>query len=226
MPQLPYIPTQDAAFANWLNNFATLILATPTDYGLVAGDGTIIDAARDDFAAKYLLATNPTTRTSATIANKDASRASATATVRPYAIAISRNSAVSDALKIGVGVNLPNPTRTPIPAPLTAPLLGLLAITPGSVRVSYTDSGSPDSKAKPYGVVHAEVYVGYGTAPIDDPDEAAFLVNITKSPVSIDMPAAQRGKICTMFSRWVTRSGPGGKAQGGPFSAPLSFTVA
>jgi hypothetical protein len=225
MPQAPYIPTKDADFDNWLTNFSTLLTATPTAYGLVAGDATIVAAAKTAWHSAYLLATNPTTRTSPNIAAKDAQRASATATVQPYAQTISRNAGISDALKLGIGVNLPNTSRTPVPPPTTAPVLAHVASIPGLANIGYADTATPASKAKPFGAVAMELRQTIGTAIAVSPDDAKPVQNCTKSPTVVLFDSGDVGKIVTLWGRWITKSGPGGIAQVGPWSTSLSFAI-
>lgn len=225
MAQPAYIPAKDADFAVWLQNFATLIAATPTNYGLVTGDATIISAANAAFQAAYLLATNPATRTAPTIADKDTQRASATATVQPYAQQISKNMGIDNSLKLGVGVNLPNPTRTPVPPPTTAPVLAHVASIPGQMTLGYADTSTPASKAKPPGATGLELRQTIGTAPAVSPDAADPVQVITKSPTAVSYASGDVGKIATLWGRWVTRSGPGGVAQVGPWSAALSIGI-
>lgn len=223
--QTPYVPSRDGDFATWSENLATLIAATPTDYGLVAGDATIISAANTDFQAKYLLAVNVGTRTAATIADKDSSRTAATATYRPYCIQISLNMGVSDALKLAVGVNLPNNARTPIPAPTTQPVLVHLASNPGVAQMRYYDITTPLSKAKPFGAAGIEIRMTIGTAIAVSPDDATYIATWTKSPNALLFLAGDIGKIATVWGRWVTRSGPAGVAQSGPWSTSLSYAI-
>lgn len=225
MPQAPYIPPKDADYDAWLTNFSTLLSATPTAYGLVAGDATIVAASQAAWNAAYLLATNPTTRTSPAIADKDAQRASATATVQPYAQQISRNMGISDALKLGIGVNLPNPTRTPVPPPVTAPVLAHVSSIPGQTTIGYADFATPASKAKPFGAIALDLRQTIGTAPAVSPAAALPVQGVTKSPTVITFGSGDVGKIVTLWGRWVTRSGPGGITQNGPWSAALSFGI-
>lgn len=220
----PYIPPKDADFDAWLVNFDTLIAANPTNYGLVAGDATAITAVTTPWSAAYPIAINPATRTAATIATKDAARATAEATVRPYAIRIRNNSAVSDALKIGVGVTIPNTPPTPIPAPVVAPVLSLLSAISLEQTLEYKAAGAL-GKAKPFGAIGVEVWRAVGTVPAVDPLQTAFKGTVTKSPFRQTFLAGDQGKIVTYFGRFVTRSGPGGVAQVGPWSDPLSLVV-
>lgn len=223
--QSPYIPGKDSLFALWLANFATLIAATPATYGLVVGDATVITAANTAFQAAYTLSTDPLTRTSVTVAAKDAARAAAQATVRPYAVTISRNPAVDNGDKVAVGVNLPNSSRTPIPAPTSFPALSLVSAQPLVHVLAYRDTSTPTSKAKPFGATGVELVRAVGIAPAVDPSAGKPVLNATKSPVQVPQEAGDVGKLATYFARWVTRSGPGGVAQSGPWSAPLTVGI-
>ena len=216
----PYIPAPDAAFSAWLSNFATLIAATPAAYGLLAGDATAISTQDALFQPAYTLAIDPPTRTSATIADKDAARATAEATCRPYAIRIRNNAAVSDLLKVGVGVTVPVLVPSPIPAPTSAPVLGLTSAAPLLHTLTYKDTGS-SGKNKPFGAIGVEIWRSIGTVVATDPAQCAFNGSVTKSPFHQHFVDANRGKVCTYFARFVTRSGPAGQTQVGPWSASL-----
>jgi hypothetical protein len=221
---IPYIPPKDADFNDWLVNFSTLLTANPTNYGLVAGDATAVATVKNAWVTAYTAAVNPTTRTSATIATKDGARASAEATVRPYAIRIRNNSSVSDALKIGIGVTIPDTPPTPIPAPSTSPLPGFISAIPLETTLAYKDSGTL-GKGKPFGAIGVEVWRSIGVAYATDPVQCTYTATVTKTPFKTVFIADDQGKKCTIFLRFVTRSGPGGAAQWGPWSTPLNFII-
>lgn len=223
MPQ-PYIPAKDADFSNWLLNFSTLLTASPTTYGLVAGDATIVAAQNTAFQAAFTAATDPSTRTPVTIAAKDAARVLAEATVRPYAVQISRDPAVDPADKTAIGVTVPDPSRTPVPAPITTPNAVLRNASPGLATLDYRDSGTPTSKAKPYGVIGVQLWAVFGTTPAVSPDQLEFVGQFGKSPIFLDT-TGQAGKVCSFATRYVTRSGSAGQANVGPWSTVQSFYV-
>lgn len=223
--QPPYIPAKDADFATWLANFSSKITATPVAYGLIAGDATIIAAVATSFATAYALAIDPATRTQANIAGKDAARVAAIATVRPYAVSISLNSGVTNPDKLEVGVNLPNAARTPIPPPVTAPVLAFVSAIPGQTTIGVSDSSTPLSKAKPFGVASMELRQTLGTAIASDPNTAALVGLTTKSPTYIAYDPTDTGKYATVWGRWRTKSGPQGISQVGPWSNPLTYNV-
>lgn len=221
----PYIPNKDANFNSWALNFATLIALAPTVYGLVAGDAAAISAAQSDWATAYELATNPGTRTKATVAAKDAQRAASTAVFRPYAILIRNNAGVTNENKAALGLTIPDATPSPVPPPATAPQLSLVMATPLAHQLNFRDSVSPLLKRKPVGVVALQLWASIGTVAATDPDQASFVANVTKTPFTNTFDAGSQGKHCTYFGRWVTRSGAGGIAYAGPWSAPLDVMV-
>lgn len=223
--QTPYIPSRNADFANWLANFASLLTAAPATYGSTAPVALEVQTAADTFAAAFELSTNPATRTSPTVAATNAAKADALLTVRPVAVQISRNPAVTDENKLTIGVNLPNPSRTPVPPPTDAPSLTLESASPGVINLRTNIAGSTSGKAKPAGAVGIELRGTYGTAPAVDPTAAAPLTTLTKSPAQIATNPARTGQLLTLWGRYVTRSGPGGMAQAGPWSAALTVVV-
>jgi hypothetical protein len=221
----PYIPAKDADFNNWLTNFSTLLTASPTTYGLVAGDATAVAAVTTTWSAAYLAATNPVTRTAVTIADKDAARLAAEGLVRPLAVSVSLNGGVTNMDKTAIGVTVRVTTPTPVPPPTTQPALSLSGAVHNLTTLRYYDTSTPDAKAKPPGVRGIQIFQGIGTVPAIDPSQCQFLNDWTKSPNYVNYDGTQVGKIATFFGRWFTQSGPSGQKQFGPWSAPLSVAI-
>lgn len=223
--QTSYIPPGNDAYDAWFRNFSTLITANPTTYGLVTGDATAIAAQYTSWHAAYLLAQNPSTRTTPTVAAQAAARSTTVAFVRPYAITISRNPAVTNDAKTAVGVNLPNTARTPVPPPTTVPALALVSAIHFQQTIAYKDTSTPTTKAKPFGAIALELWIAKGTTPATDPSQATLYGSLTKSPAQIGFTSPDVGKFATYWGRWSTKSGPGGQNQTGPWSAPLTVAI-
>jgi hypothetical protein len=219
-----YLPTKDAVFATWLANFDSLLTATPANYGLEAADATALAAANTKFQAAYLVAIEPTTRTAPAVAAKDAARSSAEAVVRPLAVTISRNAAVTEDHKTGIGVNVPAITGTPIPPPTDQPVLSLISATPLNMLMAYKTSGAI-GKSKPFGSIGTEIWRSVGLVAATSPLQTTFMGVHTKSPLRQKFTNAEQGQQVTFFARFVTRSGPQGQAQVGPWSTPLVLFV-
>jgi hypothetical protein len=220
----PYIPPKDADFANWVTNFDGLLSVAPTVYGLEAADATLVSAVVATWDLAYAQAIDPPTRTAPTVAAKDAARASAEAVIRPYAVQISLNAAVADLDKTAIGVTVPSLTPTPIPAPVNAPDIAIVSAIPLQQTLSFAEPGAV-GKSKPFGVTGCEVFRNIGLVPATDPAQAIYSATKTKSPFRETFIADDQGKIVTYFCRWSTRSGPGGTAQFGPWSAPLTLSI-
>lgn len=216
-----YIPTRDVALVPWADNFAALITAAPATYGLLAADATAINGVVTPWDAAYTLATNPATRTPATIAAKDSAKGAMLPQLRFYAQNIKANMGVSNENKIALGIHINDAGPTPIPVPTTAPALTIDFQQPFSATIRARDQTTPTSNAKPFGVIGGEVATTVGVAVTTDPDAAMFNRIQTKTPFVLTFGAPDVGKICTCWSRWFNRKG-----ELGPWSAPIHFTVA
>ncbi len=220
----PYIPPRDADFDTWLLNFTTKLTAAPTTYGLIAGDATACAAQYTAWHAAYLATTIPATRTPVTIATKDTAKITALLVIRPYAQRIAVNPAVTNGDKVAIGVNPRGTVPTPVPAPTSFPVLGLISITPGQAQIKYHDSALGTGKNKPVGAIGMELWLGTGTTPITPPTGLSYQNTFTKSPLFVDT-TGHAGATVQLFARWITRSGPAGVAQPGPWSTSLGFTA-
>lgn len=219
-----YIPTKNSLFRAWIINFSALLTAAPATYGLTAPDAVIVDGVTDTFVAADTLANNPATRTAPTIAARDAARAAAEFVVRPYAVGISLAASVANEDKIAIGVTVRSTTPTPIPAPVVAPSIELLAARPLVQDLQIRQPGST-SKSKPAGCIAIEVARSVGTVAAVDPAQLSIVGQYGKTPLTQTFAAEDQGKTVTYAARYRTRSGPGGVSQAGPWSALASFVV-
>ena len=66
--------------------------------------------------------------------------------------------------KTALGLNIRDPVNTPIPAPSTAPVISIIAASPGVLTMTYRDAMSaPKVKAKPFGSTQVLLYALFGT---------------------------------------------------------------
>jgi hypothetical protein len=216
-----YIPATDWGFKSFLQNFSTLITADPGRYGLDSADAAIIQSQYTGYAAAFDTVQAPTTRNASTIAQKDALRASAVASVRIYAQMIKVNQGVDNEDKIALGIHVNDPTPTPIPQPTTAPLLAIVAAFSGQHEIRYADETTPTSRAKPQGVIQMELRRTIAVGANPDPGAASPVGLFTKQPVIVEQDPADASKTATYFGRWVTRTG-----LVGPWSLPVAMTIA
>lgn len=220
-----YIPATDSGFDAWADNFATLLTAGPTAYGEDAASALVVQTAYDNWAAAYLLTTNPATRTPSAIADKDAERVNCDAATRPVAQRINARSSVTNTQRSDLGITIRKTTRTPVPPPATAPALILRSQIPGVAAVQIRDEATPTTKAKPLGVIGVDLHVFVGASPPASFEDYPLAKTTGKTPNSLGFSGAQSGETANVVARWTTRSGPGGVAQKGPWSVPMTFVI-
>ena len=220
-----YIPATDAAFDAWAANFSTLLTANPTAYGEDAPSALVVQNAYDAWSAAYVLATDPSTRTPTTVADKDAERVALDATARPVALRINARTSVSNLQRTALGITVRKLTRTPVAAPTTAPVLTLRSQIAGVARLQIRDESTPTTKAKPLGVIGVDLHVFVGDTPPVSFAEYPLVKTTGKTPNTLPFSGAQSGMTANVVARWTTRSGPGGTAQKGPWSVPEVFVI-
>lgn len=216
-----YIPQADGAFRDWLANFSSLISADPNRYGVTTADATVIANHNTTYEAAYVPVQSAETRTPALVQQKDAVKASAIASCRVYAMLIKNNNGVTNQDKSALGIHINDTTRTPIPAPDTAPLLMITAAFSGGHQIRYADENTPASRKKPAGAIQIQINRTVDTGANPDVSQSAMVGLYTKQPVEIDQDPVDAGKTATYFARWVTRTG-----LFGPWSLPVAMTIA
>lgn len=207
MPGINYIPAGDDAFKAWALNFSTLITATPTAFGLVAGQATAYAALYATYNTSLAAATDPTTRTTVTVAAKDSARASLQANSRLLAGIVQAFPGITPTQLASLGLTVRATTRPPIPAPTTAPIMSIIGNSVLASTLRYSDANTPDSRAKPFGAISLRLYVKYGTVPPVSVADCTLLATVTRNPVNIDWPAAQTGSTAHLIGVWQTRRG-------------------
>lgn len=202
-----YIPATDAALLSFATNYSTLITATPTTYGLVAGDATATAGALTAYSAALALATNPATRTSVSVTTKDVSRATLVALIRSQVAKIQGTLTVTNGQKTALGITVRKTTRTPIPAPTTRPLLTVVRSNGPVLDIRLNDELTPDARAYPFGVIQCQVFMFVGVTPGVNLDDYTLLATVGRSINSLDVTSVAQGAQMTFISRWVNRRG-------------------
>lgn len=216
-----YIPSRDSELDDWLLNFKSLIVANPTTYGLVTADGTALNNSYNLWHDAFITATNPTTRTKATVATKNEQKALVLGVFRGYAATIRVNKAVTDELKIGLGLHIADTSPTPVPVPSTYPVLTISGMGQGLQDLRAADQATPSKRAKPAGAAGLLLFRAVGTAPVSEPGAATFLSFVSKAAYRSTFTSADNGKVATYFARWTNAKG-----EVGPWSPPASMPIA
>ena len=215
-----YIPRPDAQFDSWQVNFVTYLSANLAGLGLVAGDLTPITAAQTPWNTNYAAHIAAQAAAIAARSNKDGSRAAFEAAVRPLVRRLQASAAVSDPERAALGITIPDPTGTPVVPPTTRPLVSVGCGQRLRQDIGFMDEATPTSKAKPPGVIGAEIWVKVGGPPPVDPADLEFLALDTRTPYLAEYAGAQGNLVAHYMLRWVNSRG-----QKGPWSETASATI-
>ncbi len=86
--------------------------------------------------------------------------------------------------------------------------------------IVFVDELTPTRKAKPAGVMGAEVWVKVGDPAPTDPSELTFLSLDTRTPYTADYAGGDANKVAHYMLRWVNTRG-----EKGPWSETASATI-
>jgi hypothetical protein len=220
MARTDYIPESDAGFRGWAIAFRDNICADPARFGLAAAEAEWIDHAVREFVEALAIASNRSTRTRTTIADKDDKRSIAESGCRRYAIDIKNNLGVRDGDKLSIGVRPINPGRSRVGPPSGVPQLKLVGMLPGRHVLHFNDSATPESRAKPDHVSDLQLYIALGDRPLPR-SAATFRRKYTSNPMRVEFTQADDGAVATYYGRWANHRG-----ETGPWSLPMHFRVA
>jgi hypothetical protein len=185
-------PTRESELLSFSANFDTLITATPTAFGLVAGQAVAYNALHTAFESALDAATKPSTRTKPKITAKDVAKEALVdgpGGLRELAAIIQAFPGTSDEERENFGLPVRDTEPTPVPAPTIPPVMSIERQLGRSVTVRLRDAENPDRRGKPDGVIGASVFMFVGDDPPANPMNATFLFNTSKNVFDIDFPA-------------------------------------
>lgn len=214
-----FLPDSDAALLAWSLNFKTLIVATPTVYGLTAPLATAYGVLHDAFATA-LAAADPAIRTRASVATKNTARTALKNNARLLANLVSGTASVTNAQKLALGLTV-RAEPSPIPPPATAPSLDVLSVSGWTVKIRLHDAASSSARGKPAGVDGAAVFSYVGATPPADLSGWKFEGNTgrTTLDVAFDTALAPGTRV------WLSAFWFNGRKQNGPSSSLVATNL-
>jgi len=216
-----YIPEKDGDAAGWMRAFANSLAASPATYQITPGDAAGVDVAVQAYQAALAVAIKPDTRTKPSVHVKDQMRKTAERVCRRFAMLIKHNDAISDADKVGLGINAPTRTRTNRTVPHESPLVNILRATPGEHHVHVATTLNSKRGGKPFGAFCTQVFVAVSDSQVTEPQQARLYGSFTTPSITVKHDHAQGGKYATYFARWAGRRG-----DVGPWSIAKSMRIA
>jgi hypothetical protein len=218
---IKFLPTRDAELLTWSSNFKTKITASPTSFGLTAGEATSYGTLHTSFQNAYNVANDPTTRSPVNITLKDQAKASLIANARLLARQVQGTSTVTAAQKEDLGLNPRDTVPTPIPPPATAPVIDIVSAVGNTVRLRLHEAGEPTRRGKPAGVGGAAIFSFVGAVAPTEESAWTFQGLTTLTTINITFP----GTVAPGAKVWFTAFWRNPRDQNGPAATPVTTNI-
>ena len=215
-----YIPPADAAFDTWAVNFVNYVLANTAALGLVAGDIAALGMAHSAWRTAYPAHTAAQAAAQAARQTKDDARATLETAIRSLTRTLQASSSVDDTERQAMGITVVDTVATAAAVPVSRPVVTVDTSQRLRHVIAFVDEATPTKKAKPAGVMGAELWVKIGDPAPVDPDELTFLSLDTRTPYTADYTGADAKKTAHYMLRWVNTKG-----EKGPWSETASATI-
>lgn len=215
-----YIPRADSDFNTWQANLITYIGANLASLGLTAADLTPLTNTQTNWANNYSAYITAQASANGALQTKNSTRDTYETTLRSLVRRIQGLPTLTDAERAAMGISLRDTPRTATGVPDTRPV----ATTDTSQRLRHTinfaDETTPNSKAKPDGVMGCEIWVKVGDPSPTDPGQLQFLGMDTRTPYVAEYGGEDANKVAHYMLRWVNTKG-----EQGPWSHTVSATI-
>jgi len=202
-------------------NAVKLVTPKAKEWGVPDALVTKLTASFTNYDAKYVITSNPSTRSPAATTARNTAWEVVKADLNDlYKHYLLNNDAITPDEKDALHINESAGGGVSTPAPNTMPIVALASEEIGALRVIYSDSSVPGTHYKPDNVAFCELrYQIGGTAPAT-PADCNNSANISRSHAAIQFEPQDRGKAVYLFARWVNRNG-----KTGPWSGILTGLV-
>ena len=215
-----YIPGGDADFNAWQANFVTYANANLPNLGLAIPDLLSILSAQGAWTPSLTAHVAAQANAQSARATKDGNRTVLEVLIRALVRRLQASASVSDAEREALGITVPDLGAAAAASPSTRPLCQVDTSQRLRHTIDFTDESTPTRKAKPAGVMGAEIWVKIGPTPPVDPSELTFLAVDTRSPYTTDFDGSDGGKQAHYMLRWVNTRG-----ETGPWSETATATT-
>lgn len=224
MPSSDYIPRPDADFNTWQSQFSAIL---SQNIGFWPIDGNLTSAFFDAATAwdtAYSALVESRARAESATRTKDTAREGMERALRPLVKQIQSLLEVTNGDRANLGITVRAMGGGPVMAPTTSPRVQVVGGGRLTHELRVGDESTPTSKAKPKGVLGAEIWlaiVGQDEPMPTDLNAYKYQSLTTRGSVRTTFPSADKGKLAVYMLRWVSTRG-----DHGPWSDPTPATVA
>lgn len=212
--RIDFIPRREADFFAWQKPIIPYIQSHANAWNIPSQSGaqgtSPIDALvilRDAYEARYLMATDPATRTAATVIAKNESMSEYQSGIRTFLKSyITYNAAVTDEDRRNMGLPIHKKGRTMMAAPTTVPECKVGIPSPGILEIRFY---APDvyGRKKPDGVHGCELKWIFSDTVVSNWSQLTNAEFITHTPFRLSFDGDQRGRRIWFALRWENTRG-------------------
>ena len=219
-----YMPRPDGDFGAWANHYYDAVEKWYSVQGFDPNELKALKEALSAWNAAFPAHVKAQAAAEGARQAKDAARAALEKAVRPVTNFVQGYPKTTNADRAEMGITVRDTSPSPAPAPSSRPL----ALVESGQRLTHqlrlVDESTPTRRARPAGVLGAEVWVKLVDADQPaptDPAELTFLTMTTKPSFRAEFKAGEGGKTAVYMARWVNTRG-----EKGPWSEVTTATVA
>ena len=219
-----YMPRPDGNFAAWAKQYDEAVSEFYEEQGLDENLLIALKNALSVWAAAYPAHVRAQAAAEGARQAKDTARAALERQVRLITNFLQGYPQTSNADRATMGITVRDTSPSPAPAPTTRPLTLVESGQRLMHNLRLVDESTPTRRARPAGVLGAEVWVKLVDADKPAPTNPAaltFLTMTTKPTFRADFKLGEGGKTAVYMARWINTRG-----EKGPWSEITTATVA
>lgn len=162
MSERDFIPHRDADLNDWSRNFAKTLSANYAGYGESPQQAAAYAALDAVWRAAYTRSINAATRGPSATAAKKTARAAVQALARLITRRVQGTPAVTDEMKINLGVRVSKRHATPTVAPATPPMMKIVETRSRTVKVKFVSDTVDTRCGRERGTAGVSVFIHRG----------------------------------------------------------------
>jgi hypothetical protein len=211
---------RQAELATGAQNLVNIVSLSPESYGVSPGQIASYAALTTSFAELLHRATEPATKTTVAVAEKNVVLKSLTSASVDLARIIAANPSVTNAQLLALNLN-PRVSPQRQAQPVEPPSVSVISVVGRRVKLRICDALSASNRTKAVGAIGAQVYTFVGEDAAAESRDYQFQCMTTRTVAEIQFPNnVPSGATVWVSCRWV-----GTRGQASQGSTPISFTL-
>ena len=218
MSQNKYLPETDDGLLAWATPFSAKITATPTAFGVTAGNATTLSGLLSTYSTCLAASQDPQTRGPSTVFAKNQAKVNLTSFIRQLVRAIQGTLTVTNQQRQDLGITV-RAEPQPIPPPATSPVVEVKSVN-GSTITLRIHGEDALKRGKIPGAAGASVFSYVGENPPESTDAWVFQGSTTRTEFAVVLPQSASAQKVFLCAFWYSP-----RAMSGPASTPISVNL-